>query len=106
MPRQPVIPPDEKAGIVLDLLSGRLTLSQAARQVGVSPQAVSTWRRQFIEAGRRGLYPAAGQTETTRRERELLEVIKTLKVTLGEAHLALRGLPTRRRGEHIDPRRE
>lgn len=96
MPRQPVIPPDDKARIVLDLLSGRTTLSHAANEAGVSPQAVSVWRRQFIEAGHRGLQPSARQTEAARRERELLEQIKGLKTALGEAHLALR---SRRNGK-------
>lgn len=94
MPRQPAIPPEEKARIVLDLLAGCFTLSHAARRAGVSPQAVSIWRRQFIEAGQRGLHPRAGQIEAVRRERALLEEIKGLKATLGEAHLALRYLRT------------
>ena len=90
MPRQPVIPAAEKVRLVLDLLSGRITLTNAAHQAGVSPQAVALWRRQFIEAGQRGLQPATRQTEAARRERELLGQIKGLKAALGEAHLALR----------------
>lgn len=90
MPRLPAIPPEEKGQIVLALLTGRMTLSTAASKAGVTPQAVSLWRQQFIEAGHRGLQPSARQTEAARRERQLLEEIKGLKTALGEAHLALR----------------
>ncbi|WP_431954614.1 transposase [Actinacidiphila sp. bgisy167] len=96
MPRVPVLPAEEKARIVLDLLAGRITLSQAALHAGVSAQSISVWRRQFIEAGHVGLQPPAQQSTATRRERELLGEIKGLKTALGEAHLALRATSTRR----------
>jgi len=88
---QPVIPAQEKARLVLDLLAKRTTLSQAAQTIGVSPQAVANWRRRFITAGEDGLRPVARRTEDARRERQLLGEIALLKAALGEAHLALRG---------------
>jgi transposase len=90
MPRVPALPAEEKARIVLNLLSGRITLSQAALQAGVSAQSVSVWRRQFIEAGHSGLQAPAQRSEAAHRERQLLGEIKGLKTALGEAHLALR----------------
>ncbi|MBM7167709.1 helix-turn-helix domain-containing protein [Streptomyces sp. G44] len=90
MPRLPAIPPDAKARIVMDLLSGRVKLSAAADQAGVSVQTICIWRRQFIDAGHRGLQPTDRQSWAARRERELLTEIKGLKAALGEAHLALR----------------
>ncbi|MFJ4188919.1 transposase [Kitasatospora sp. NPDC089509] len=90
MPRQPVVPAEAKVQLVLDLLAGRTTLSAAARRAGVSAQAVSMWRRQFIAAGRDKLQPATGPSRASRRERELLAEISGLKTALGEAHLALR----------------
>ncbi|MFJ4842531.1 transposase [Streptomyces sp. NPDC088746] len=96
MPRVPVLPAEEKARIVLDLLSGHTTLSQAALQAGVSTQSISVWRRQFIEAGHTGLQPPAQRSDAARRERQLLGEIKGLKAALGEAHLALRATAPRR----------
>ncbi|WP_181138633.1 helix-turn-helix domain-containing protein [Streptomyces sp. Ru73] len=90
MAPQPVIPAEEKARLVLDLLAKRTTLSQAAQHIGVSPQAVANWRRQFVTAGQDGLRPVARRTEDSRRERQLLSEIALLKAALGEAHLALR----------------
>jgi len=98
MPRLPAIPAEEKARIVLELLAGRITLSNAAGQAGVSVQSVCIWRRQFIEAGHRGLQPPDRQSAASRRERELLGEIKGLKTALGEAHLALRN---RRREQRL-----
>ncbi|NEC84711.1 helix-turn-helix domain-containing protein [Streptomyces sp. SID12501] len=96
MPRVPVLPAEEKARIVLNLLSGRTTLSQAALQAGVSAQSVSVWRRQFIEAGHTGFQPLAQRSEAARRERRLLGEIQGLKAALGEAHLALRATASHR----------
>ncbi|MEU9046544.1 MULTISPECIES: helix-turn-helix domain-containing protein [unclassified Kitasatospora] len=97
MSHRPAVSPAEKTRLVLDLLAGRITLSVAAQQAGVSAQAVSVWRRQFVEAGQHGLQPSRGSSESARRERELLNQIDGLKAALGEAHLALRarggGLP-------------
>ncbi|GAB7181534.1 hypothetical protein ATKI12_1365 [Kitasatospora sp. Ki12] len=90
MPRDPKPSPEEKSRIVLDLLAHRITLSAAARQAGVSPQAVSVWRRQFIDGGHESLHRRGRRSEASRRERELLGEISALKAALGEAHLALR----------------
>ncbi|MFE3286607.1 transposase, partial [Streptomyces sp. NPDC059233] len=95
---QPVIPPQEKVRLVLDLLSKRITLSQAAQQAGVSPQAVANWRRQFITAGHDGLQPPVRRSEEADRQRKLLNEITVLKAALGEAHLALRQHRGRRTG--------
>lgn len=103
MSPQPVIPPQEKVRLVLDLLSKRTTLSQAAQQAGVSPQAVSNWRRQFIAAGHEGLQPPARRSEDAGRERQLLSQITLLKAALGEAHLALRNHRGRDIGRRPNP---
>ena len=89
MPRPPMLPPDEKARIVLSLLAGETTLTRAAQAAGVTPQAVSSWRRQFLEAGSRGLTRPTAKSDAARRERELLTEITRLRAALGEAHLSL-----------------
>ncbi|MGW5126341.1 helix-turn-helix domain-containing protein [Streptomyces sp. NPDC004069] len=102
MPPQPVIPSHEKVRLVLDLLTKRTTLSRAAQQAGVSPQAVAAWRRQFVTAGENGLQSPAGRSEEARRERRLLSEITMLKAALGEAHLALRHYRAHGQGRRPD----
>ncbi|MEV4166487.1 helix-turn-helix domain-containing protein [Nonomuraea dietziae] len=58
MPQPPAIPVEEKVRIALSILTGEVTVSQAARRARVSEQSI-TWKRQFIENGRAGLIPRA-----------------------------------------------
>ncbi|MCX4422561.1 MULTISPECIES: helix-turn-helix domain-containing protein [Streptomyces] len=88
MARPPVMPPEEKAKLVLHLLSGELSVSQAARQAGVSEQAIGNWKRQFIAAGSQGL--EGGDRQSSERERKLNAQITELKTALGEVYVQLR----------------
>ncbi|MEU7551665.1 transposase [Streptomyces sp. NPDC044571] len=88
VPRPPVIPPEEKAKLVLTILSGDLSVSQAASSVGVSEQAVGNWKRQFISSGTQGL--EGGVSQSSERERRLLAQITELKTALGEVYIQLR----------------
>lgn len=87
MPRPPAMPPDDKVQLVLAVLCGQTTASQAARNAGVTEQSIGNWRRQFIAAGQRGL--EAGSSPS-RREQQLLHEINQLKAALGEAFLQLK----------------
>ena len=88
MPRPPVMPPDDKMEIVLRVISGEVSISQAARQANVSEQSVGNWKRQFISAGRQGLEGA--ERRNAERERRLLAEIAELKAALGEIYVQLR----------------
>ncbi|MFI6660848.1 transposase [Streptomyces sp. NPDC050523] len=88
MARPPVMPPEEKAKLVLGVLSGKLTVSQAAREAGVSEQAIGNWKRQFIAAGSQGL--EGGDRLSSERERKLRAQITELKTALGEVYVQLR----------------
>lgn len=90
MAQPPCLSPEDRTAIVLDLLAGRITPANAARLAGVSTQTISTWRQQFVDAGRHGLSPLSQHAEDARRERELRREIARLKEALGEAHLTLR----------------
>jgi transposase len=90
MPRPPALPPEIKAAVVIDVVSGRLNLTDAARKAGVSAQAVANWRRQFIEAGIKGLAAAQPAGPADRRLHELNAEVLVLKMALAEAHLALK----------------
>jgi transposase len=55
MPRPSVLPAEEKFRIVLAVLTGAVTLAEAARRSNVSEQTVSNWRRRFLAGGRAAL---------------------------------------------------
>nr|WP_231905638.1 helix-turn-helix domain-containing protein [Streptomyces davaonensis] len=82
------MPASDKLKIVIDVLSGRHTLAEAARQASVSEQSVGNWKRQFLEGGRTAL--EGGASRNAQRERELLAEISELKTALGEAYVQLR----------------
>lgn len=79
---------DEKLRVVLSVLHGELTASDAARRAGVSEQSVHNWKRTFLESGRDGL--AQGRQRRSSREFELEAENEELKAALGEAHVQLR----------------
>jgi transposase len=92
MSRPPAVSPQEKTRIVLDVLAGRVTLAGAAEEAGVSAQSVANWRRQFIDAGSRGLRPHYEQDPPSLHEarlRHLSREVSRLKLALAEAHLSL-----------------
>jgi len=49
------LPIEEKVRVVLAVLGGEMTASEAARRHGVSVQAVLTWRNKFLDAGKESL---------------------------------------------------
>ena len=87
MARPPVIPVDDKQRIVLSVVSGEMTVAEAARRYKVSEQAIFRWKQQFLEAGRTGLVDGGRVGSENPRERMLLAEIEELKAALGEAHV-------------------
>jgi transposase-like protein len=49
------LPIEDTVRIVLAVLAGEMTLADAARRHGVTPQAVGQWRDRFLEAGKASL---------------------------------------------------
>jgi len=47
--RPPVFPVEDKFRIVLSVISGEMSVAEAARRSKVSEQSISTWKRQFLE---------------------------------------------------------
>ena len=86
--RPPALPADQKVALILSVLSGELSAAQAARNAGVSDQAISTWKRRFVEAGRTGL--ERGTDQRSSRESQLLDEIAELKRALGDSYMQLR----------------
>jgi transposase len=97
------LPVEEKLRVVLAVLSGEMTASEAARRHGVSVQAVCQWRDKFLDGGRQaladkppGMNGAAGSAEQRRANLENNQ----LKLALAEATVQLR--IWQKGAEHID----
>jgi|SRR4051794_5072511 transposase len=90
MARPPSLPAEQKATLVLAVLAGEMSAAQAARTAGVSGQAISNWKRRFVEAGRGGLESDGGQQSSN--EVQLLNEISELKRALGDSFMQLRAI--------------
>jgi hypothetical protein len=55
MGRPPVIPPEKKVRVVLAVLAGGVSVSEAARKEKVGEQSVHRWKADFVVAGKVGL---------------------------------------------------
>ncbi len=88
MGRPPVIPPEKKIRVVLAVLAGEVSISEAARKEKVSEQSIHRWRADFVEAGKVGL--ATGRSGPSTREEQLGAEVAELTQALGEAHLEAR----------------
>lgn len=89
MSRPPVFPTEDKIRIVLSVLSGEMTIAEAARRNKVSEQSVSRWKAQFLAGGRAGV-AGGGRTGSSGREEQLQAQVEELTTALGEAHVELR----------------
>ncbi|MFC9631088.1 hypothetical protein ACFTY8_17740 [Streptomyces mirabilis] len=72
------------------VLAGDVTAAEAARSAGVTGQAISNWKRRFIEAGCGGLEATSDQQ--AHREVELRNEIVQLKSALGDSYLQLQAI--------------
>ena len=88
MGRPPMIPPEKKTRIVLAILSGEMSIAEAARKEKVSEQSIGRWKAEFIDAGRTAL--VAGRSGPSSREEQLEAEVVELTQALGEAHVELR----------------
>jgi len=89
MSRPPVFSVDDKFRLVLSVISGEMTIVEAARRGKASEQSISRWKQQFLEGGKAGL-AESGPVGPNARERQLLGEVEELKAALGEAHVELR----------------
>ncbi len=89
MSRPSVFSVEDKFRLVLAVISGEMSIAEAARRGKASEQSISTWKRQFLEGGKAGL-AANASLLPSQRERALAEENEELKAALGEAHVELR----------------
>ena len=55
MARPVVLSVEDKFRLVVAVISGELTVAEAARRSKVSEQSIGNWKRQFLEGGKQGL---------------------------------------------------
>ena len=89
MARPVVLSIEDKFRLVCSVISGEMTIVDAARRAKVSEQSVSNWKRQFLEGGKQGLADG-GRPGSNPQEQRLEAEIEELKAALGEAHVELR----------------
>ena len=89
MARPSVFSVEDKYRLVLAVISGEMSVAEAARRGKASEQSISNWKRLFLESGKLGL-AETGKPGPNARERQLLEEVEELKAALGEAHVELR----------------
>jgi len=66
---------DDRTEAVLDLMSGKATVEQISRRLGVQPETVLKWREAALE----GIGQSLRQGDKSPRERELERELKDLK---------------------------
>ena len=80
--------PEERARVVLSVLRGELSATEAALRARVAERTVRTWQQAFVEGGQERL--ALGGRRRSARELELEAEIEELQAALGEVHVQLR----------------
>jgi transposase len=89
MARPVVISLEDKYRLVVSVVSGEMSVAEAARRAKASEQSISNWKRQFLEGGKQGLADG-GRAGSSPQVQRLETEIEDLKAALGEAHVELR----------------
>jgi transposase len=86
--RPPVVPAEKKIRIVLSVLSGEVSVAEAARREKVSETSIGKWKAEFLEAGKTAL--TAGRSGPSSRDEQLEAEVDELTRALGEAAVEIR----------------
>ena len=89
MARPVVISVEDKFRLVCSVISGEMSVAEAARRGKVSEQSISNWKRQFLEGGKQGL-AEGGRAGSNPQVQRLEAELEDLTTALGEAHVELR----------------
>ena len=74
--------PEFKARVVLELISGKKTLSQASRDYSIKDSVISRWRQEFLERAPQAFETGASQNAQSQRIDELERTLGRLTVQL------------------------
>ena len=89
MARPSVFSVEDKFRLVLSVISGEMSIAEAARRGKASEQSISNWKRQFLEGGKQGLADG-GRPGSNPQVQRLEAEVEDLTAALGEAHVELR----------------
>ncbi len=89
MARPVVLSVEDKFRLVFSVISGEMSIAEAARRSKVSEQSIGNWKRQFLEGGKQGLADG-GRPGSNPQVQRLEAEVEELKAALGEAHVELR----------------
>ena len=88
------VPVETRLQIVLAVMSGEITIAEAARRHGVSTESINRWRNRFVDAGKAamedGMPGGKGAGRGNFVERRQRAEIQELKLALAEATVQLR----------------
>jgi len=65
MTKRRIYTPEFKAGIVLEILTGRKSVAQASRENGIKDSVISRWKQEFVDRS-----PQVFEKENVRDERD------------------------------------
>lgn len=97
------VPVEQRVRVVLSVLTGELTLADAARRHSLSSESINRWRNRFVDAGTKAMedgMPGKGGGRGDLTERRQRAEIEQLKLALAEATVQLR--IWRQGAEHVD----
>lgn len=91
MGRKPFYSAEDKIQVVLSVLRGEMTQTDAGRKLQLSQSTIAKWYKQFLAGGHEAL--ARGENPhppPDKREAELAAQVEELTTALGEAYVELR----------------
>ena len=92
MGKKSTLPPEQRAELVLRLLSKEEPAAQIARRAGVSEQTLYRWREDFLNAGKQGLAGRGADREQAKEVNRLQSALAERDQVIGELTIANRVL--------------
>jgi transposase len=74
--------PDFKVRVVMELISGKKSLSQASREYGIKDSVLSRWRQEFLERAPQVFEQPGQEDEQVQRIAELERLVGRLALQL------------------------
>lgn len=92
MGRKSTMNPEQRAQVVLRLLSKEEPAVQVARRAGISEQTLYRWRDEFLRGGKQALSGRGTQSEQARMAERLRDEVAERDRVIGELTIANRVL--------------
>jgi transposase-like protein len=90
MGKKSALSPEQRAQLVVRLLSKEEPAAQIARRAGISEQTLYRWRDEFVDGGKQALNGRGTKTEEARRVERLKAELAERDQVIGEITIANR----------------